>query len=106
MATVTQHLGVLDLLPAIDTIIGQLSRGQIYKAALVTLLSLDPELWLLDEPFASGMDPVGIAYLKRQARVAAERGHTVLYSTQILAVVGKSSDRVCLIHRGKLRVAS
>lgn len=102
--TVTQHLSELDLLPAIDTPIGQLSRGQIYKAALVTLLSVDPELWLLDEPFASGMDPVGIAYFKRQARMAADRGRTVLYSTQILDVAEKCSDRVCLIHRGKLRV--
>jgi len=103
-ATVTQHLGELDLLPAIDTPIGQLSRGQICKAALVTLLSVDPELWLLDEPFASGMDPVGIAYFKRQARMAAQRGRTVLYSTQILDVAEKLSDRVCLIHRGRLRV--
>ena len=101
---VTQHLHELDLLPAIDTPIGQLSRGQIYKAALATLLSADPELWLLDEPFASGMDPIGIAYFKRQARLAVERGRTILYSTQILDVAEKFSDRVCLIHRGKLRV--
>jgi ABC-2 type transport system ATP-binding protein len=103
-SSVTQHLHELDLLPAIDTPIGQLSRGQIYKASLATLLSADLELWLLDEPFASGMDPVGIAYFKRQARLAVERGRTILYSTQILDVAEKFSDRVCLIHRGKLRV--
>jgi ABC-type multidrug transport system ATPase subunit len=50
------------------------------------------------------MDPVGIAYFKRQALMAAERGRTVLYSTQILDVAEKFSDRVCLIHRGKLRI--
>ena len=36
--------------------------------------------------------------------MAAERGRTLLYSTQILEVAEKFSDRVCLIHRGKLRV--
>jgi len=50
------------------------------------------------------MDPVGIAYFKRQARLAVERGRTILYSTQILDVAEKFSDRVCVIHRGKLRV--
>jgi ABC-type multidrug transport system ATPase subunit len=102
--TVTQHLYELDLLPAIDTAVGQLSRGQIYKVALATLLSVDPELWLFDEPFASGMDPSGIGYFREQARKAAGRGRTILYSTQILEVAEKFSDRVCLIHRGKLRV--
>lgn len=100
---VTDHLHEFDLLPAVDTRVGQLSRGQIYKTALTALLSVDPELWMLDEPFASGMDPGGIAYFKRQARAAASRGRTVLYSTQILDVAERFSDRVCIIHRGKLR---
>ncbi len=103
-AIATDHLNELDLLAAVDTPIGQLSRGQIYKVALVTLLCVDPDLWLLDEPSASGMDPVGIAYFKRQSRTAAERGRTILYSTQILDVAEKFSDRACLIHRGKLRL--
>jgi ABC-type multidrug transport system ATPase subunit len=100
---VTQHLYELDLLAAVDARIGELSRGQIYKTALTALLSIDPELWLLDEPFASGMDPVGIAYFKSQARAAAARGHTILYSTQILDVAEKFSDRACVIHRGRVR---
>jgi len=100
---VTQHLYELDLLPMVDSQIGHLSRGQIYKTALTALLSINPELWMLDEPFASGMDPGGIAYFKRQARLAAERGRTILYSTQILDVAEKFSDRVCIIHRGKVR---
>jgi ABC-type multidrug transport system ATPase subunit len=100
---VTQHLYELDLLPAIDARVGELSRGQIYKVALTALLGIDPELWLLDEPFASGMDPVGIAYFKSQARAAAARGRTILYSTQILDVAERFSDRACLIHRGRVR---
>jgi ABC-type multidrug transport system ATPase subunit len=103
-AGVSEHLYELDLLAAIDTPIGHLSRGQIYKMGLAVLLSVDPELWLFDEPFASGMDPTGIAYFKRQARLATERGRTVIYSTQILDLAEKFSDRVCLIYRGKARV--
>ena len=33
-----------------------LSRGELYKMALSGFLSLGADLWLLDEPLASGMD--------------------------------------------------
>jgi ABC-2 type transport system ATP-binding protein len=56
----------------------------------------------VDEPFASGMDPHGISAFKRRARDAAARGHTVIYSTQILDAAERFSDRVGLIYRGSL----
>lgn len=91
-----------DLLPCIDSPLSKLSRGQIYKAALAALFLLDPEVWLLDEPFASGMDPLGISYFKQQSREAIKRGRTILYSTQIIEVVEAFSDRVCMLHQGKV----
>ncbi|MBI2929201.1 MAG: ABC transporter ATP-binding protein [Verrucomicrobia bacterium] len=92
-----------DLLPLARKPFAFLSRGQRYKAALVALLTVDPEVWLLDEPFASGMDPLGINASKQHARAAAARGRTVLYSTQILDLAERFSDRVCVIHRGQVR---
>ncbi len=92
-----------DLLPLANAPFATLSRGQRYKAVLVTLLAIDPELWLLDEPFASGMDPHGINAFKRYAREAAARGRTIIYSTQILDAAERFSDRICVIHRGKVR---
>ena len=92
-----------DLLPLANAPFGTLSRGQRYKAALVTLLALNREVWLLDEPFASGMDPNGINAFKRHARAAAAQGRTVIYSTQILDAAERFSDRICVIHRGQIR---
>lgn len=100
---VLELLRGFDLMPLIDTPMAQLSRGQAYKTALAALLAVDPELLLLDEPFASGMDPNGIAMIKREAREAARRGHTVIYSTQILDIAEKLSDYVCVIDRGEVR---
>ena len=100
---VIEILRNLDMLPLTDTKLGALSRGQIYKAALAGLLAVNPEVWLLDEPFASGMDPAGIIFFRKRARDAAARGGTVVYSTQILEVAEKFSDRVCLLHRGQIR---
>ncbi len=82
-----------DILPLIDTPMFKLSRGQAPKAALAALLAVNAELLLLDEPFASGMDPNGVTFLKREARAAAA-GATVLYSTQILDIAETLSDRL------------
>ncbi|HZC24994.1 MAG TPA: ABC transporter ATP-binding protein, partial [Candidatus Binatia bacterium] len=75
-----------DILPLIDTPISKLSRGQAYKAALAALLAVDPDVLLLDEPFASGMDPNGITFLKHEVRAAAANNRTIIYSTQILDI--------------------
>jgi ABC-type multidrug transport system ATPase subunit len=100
---VLELLREFDLLPLALRPVNSLSRGQAYKVGLVSLLAADREIWLLDEPFASGMDPHGIDAFKRHAREAAKRGRTILYSTQILDVAERFSDRVCLIHQGEIR---
>ncbi|GMV99509.1 MAG: hypothetical protein AMXMBFR84_06480 [Candidatus Hydrogenedentota bacterium] len=99
---VADLLAEFDLLPLAEVPFNKLSRGQRYKAALVALLAVDPELWLLDEPFASGMDPAGIAAFRRHAQAAANRGSTILYTTQILEIVETFSDRICVLHKGQV----
>jgi ABC-type multidrug transport system ATPase subunit len=100
---VVELLRDFDLLPLANAPFFVLSRGQRYKATLVGMLAVNPELWLVDEPFASGMDPNGINAFKRLAREGAAKGRTVIYSTQILDAAERFSDRVCVIHRGKIR---
>jgi ABC-type multidrug transport system ATPase subunit len=102
-ARVLELLRDFDLLPLALRPTASLSRGQSYKAALVAMLAADREVWLLDEPFASGMDPHGIDAFKRHARAAAKRGRTIIYTTQLLDVAERFSDRVCVIHKGEIR---
>jgi ABC-type multidrug transport system ATPase subunit len=91
-----------DLLTLAWAPIATLSRGEAYKTGLAALVVLNPELWLLDEPFASGMDPHGIIAFKEYARAAAEAGHTVVYSTQLLDVAEDFSDLVCILDHGEI----
>jgi ABC-type multidrug transport system ATPase subunit len=91
-----------EILPLIESSMSTLSRGQSYKAALVALLAVDPELWMFDEPFASGIDPMGIAALRRHARAAAARGRSILYTTQIVELAAQFSNRVCVLDGGRL----
>ena len=91
-----------DVLGVARAPLGTLSRGQIHKSGLVGLLAIDPELWLLDEPFASGMDPHGLAAFRRHAQAAAARGRTVIYTTQILEVAQRFCDRLIVLNQGEV----
>jgi len=99
---VVQILEDFDLLPLVDSTLGTLSRGQGYKAVLAGLIAINPDLWLLDEPLASGMDPHGIQSFKTYAREAAKNGSTVVNSTQILEIAENFSDRICILDRGSV----
>jgi ABC-type multidrug transport system ATPase subunit len=92
----------LDLVGSARAYTANLSRGQAYKTALASLFVVQPELAILDEPFASGMDPHGITVFKRWARRTSREGKTVVYSTQILELAETLSDRVVVLDHGKL----
>lgn len=103
-AKVAHWLEAFDLVDLAERPVHTLSRGQSYKAALVALFTLDPELWLLDEPLASGMDPQGLSTFRRQAREAASRGRTLLYTTQLLESAERFADRACVLSKGEVAV--
>lgn len=81
---------------------GNLSRGQFWKAGLGCVAMIEPELWLVDEPFASGMDAVGMAAFRRLARHLVDQGGTVIYTTQMVGMAAEFSDHVCVIREGEL----
>jgi len=99
-------LGLLrefDLLPLVSSPLNGLSRGQLYKIALVTLIAVNPDLWLLDEPLASGMDPLGLRAFESHVRQAAQAGRTIIYTTQMLDVAERFSDYAAVLHDGQIR---
>ncbi len=81
-----------------------LSRGQRWKASLLALLAVDPDLWLLDEPFASGMDTRGLSVFRREASAATARGRTVLYTTQIPELAASFADAVALVGHHSIQI--
>jgi ABC-type multidrug transport system ATPase subunit len=101
-AEVIALLKELDLLEHCSSPAGRLSRGQRYKTALAALVLIKPELWLLDEPFASGMDPQGMHSLRQHARKAVAAGACLVYSTQIIEIAERFCDVLLVIDRGRL----
>jgi ABC-type multidrug transport system ATPase subunit len=96
------HLDEMEALDLARKSLAFMSRGQIYKVALATILALDPELWLFDEPFASGMDAVGLAYFDEEVRAAAARGRIILYSTQLLRMAEGLATEAWIVHGKKV----
>ena len=96
----------LDLLDVAQWKFRQLSRGQAYKAVLAGFLGADPELWLVDEPFSSGMDPRGLNCFKEYCREAVGRARTIIFTTQIIEVAERFAHHICLLDRGQIKAWS
>ncbi|MEW2357087.1 ABC transporter ATP-binding protein [Spirillospora sp. NPDC029432] len=77
------------------------SLGMKQRLGLAAALLKDPDLLVLDEP-TNGLDPVGMADMRRTIRGLAEGGCTVLLSSHLLGEVRQICDRVGIIHRGRL----
>ena len=96
-----EKLGKLFELP-LKKPIRSMSKGQQKQAAFWLQMSLNPEIFVLDEP-VDGLDPV----MRRQVwsvlmADAAERGITVLVSSHNLRELEDVCDHVGILERGKL----
>jgi ABC-2 type transport system ATP-binding protein len=77
------------------------SLGMRQRLALATALLGDPPILILDEP-ANGLDPEGIAWLRRLLRDFTREGGTVLVSSHVLSEMQQLVDHVVIINRGRL----
>jgi ABC-2 type transport system ATP-binding protein len=81
--------------------VGGYSLGMRQRLALAAAMLGDPELLVLDEP-ANGLDPEGVAWLRKLMRAWADEGRTVVVSSHLLAEVAQVVDRVVIIRDGAL----
>lgn len=88
--------------PFMNRTVGLLSRGQMWKVGLACVAMIEPDLWLVDEPFASGMDALGMGAFRRLATHLSQTGGTVIYTTQMVSMAMDFSDHICVIREGKI----
>jgi ABC-2 type transport system ATP-binding protein len=84
-----------------DSKVEELSHGNQQRAQLAAALVHEPELLVLDEPFA-GLDPVAVHTLAEVLRGEAARGAAVLFSSHQLELVENICEEVAIIDRGRL----
>ncbi len=80
--------------------IGELSKGYRQRVGLAQALIHDPGILVLDEP-TTGLDPNQIIEIRNLIREAGLE-KTVILSTHILSEVEALSDRILIIHEGKI----
>jgi len=78
-----------------------LSHGNQQRVQLAAALMHDPELLVLDEPFA-GLDPGGVDDMTEILAERARAGLTVLFSSHQLDLVEHICEAVAIIHRGRV----
>ncbi len=75
------------------------SKGMRQKVLIVSGLMHNPEVIILDEPL-SGLDANSVIIVKELLSKLAASGKTIFYSSHMMDVVEKISDRIVLINHG------
>lgn len=80
----------------------QLSGGQQQRVGIARSLAVDPEVWLLDEPF-SALDPLIRRQLQDELLALQARLHkTIIFITHDFAEAVKLADRIAIMRGGRI----
>ena len=77
-----------------------LSKGMQQKMQFITAVIHNPDLLILDEPFA-GLDPVNVDLMKETILEQKAGGKTIILSTHQMEIAEKLCDDVCMINRSR-----
>lgn len=76
------------------------SKGMAQKVQVLAAVAHEPDIIILDEPFA-GLDPVNQRGLEDMIRAQAVAGRTILFSTHVMEHAERLCDRILLINDGR-----
>jgi ABC-2 type transport system ATP-binding protein len=80
---------------------GKFSLGMSQRLGIAAAILGQPKYLLLDEP-ANGLDPEGIAWLRRFITDYAHSGNGVLISSHLLSEIALMADNLVVIGKGRL----
>ena len=82
----------------------RLSGGEKKRVAIASVLSLNPQVWLLDEPTA-GLDPRSQSWLIDFILEQRQAGKTMVTATHDLSIVEEIADRIYILDEAHQLVA-
>ena len=94
-------LSVFNLADNINNRMTTFSKGMKQKVLLTAGLIHNPEIIFLDEPL-SGLDANSVILVKEILTQLKQSGKTIFYSSHIMDVVEKISDRIVIIAEGRV----
>lgn len=81
--------------------ISSYSKGMKQKLLIICSLIHNPDILFFDEPL-SGLDANSVMVFKEVMSTLAKQGKTIFYSSHIMDVVEKVSDRILLLNGGQI----
>lgn len=96
-----EMMSVFGIENAIDGRIHTFSKGMRQKLSLITGMLHNPDILFLDEPLG-GIDANSVLVFKEIMQGLKRAGKTIFYSSHILEVVEKISDRILLLNEGNI----
>ncbi len=94
-------LGMFSMEAHADQRMDGFSKGMKQKILLISALIHEPKILFLDEPL-SGLDANAVILVKELLQMLKAEGKTIFYCSHMMDVVEKVSDRIILIHQGKI----
>lgn len=79
------------------------SKGMRQKVMIMCAFLIEPELYIVDEPFI-GLDPLAIKALLDMMVKMKNEGAGILMSTHILATAERYCDRFIVLHEGRIKL--
>ena len=98
---VDEVLDIVELASKAGRKFGTYSTGMKQRLGVAAALLKDPELLILDEP-TNGLDPQGMAEMRKLIKDIGQGDRTVLLSSHLLGEVEQICDRVGVISNGRL----
>ena len=86
---------------AMHSRISSYSKGMKQKLLIICSLIHNPDILFFDEPL-SGLDANSVMVFKEVMNALAKNGKTIFYSSHIMDVVEKVSDRILLLNDGQI----
>lgn len=96
-----EMMSVFGIEDAIDGRIHTYSKGMRQKLSIITGMLHNPDILFLDEPLG-GIDANSVLVFKEIMQCLKNAGKTIFYSSHILEVVEKLSDRILLLNEGNI----
>jgi ABC-2 type transport system ATP-binding protein len=95
-----EWLDVMELKPWLNRKVDELSKGMQQKIQFIATIIHDPDILILDEPFA-GLDPINVNLVKTFLMDFRTKGKTIVFSTHVLEQAEKLCDTICLISKSR-----
>jgi cobalt/nickel transport system ATP-binding protein len=96
IARATETMAMLKLQNLKDRPSYMLSGGEKKRVALGAILTMNPDILLLDEP-GNGLDPRSYSFLVELIIALSEAGKTIIVATHDLALIGELGCRVVVL---------